>query len=571
LEATEFARTRPAWRLESALSSTVVAKRAIQKNQRKDRSPRPSQGSAPRGPALQIETTWIFAIVLGCAVLGAYLPALAGDFLWDDDAHVTRPELRSLNGLWRIWFDLGATQQYYPLLHSSFWLEHLLWGNSVVGYHLVNVLFHVGSSVLLLVILRRLEVPGAALAAGIFALHPVHVESVAWISEQKNTLSLVLYLGALYLYLRFDQERRIKLYLAASAFFVLGVLTKTVVATLAGALLVIFWWRRGRLSWRRDVLPLLPWFALAAVSGLSTAWIEQRLLGAEGADFALSPLQRAFLAGRVLWFYLGKLVWPVGLTFVYPRWTIEASIWPEALFAAAALAVVVSCWMVRGRSRAPLAVALLFIGGLFPVLGFLNVYPFVFSFVADNFVYVASLGVIAGAAAGASRLSARLSAGWFGPLASVALLGTLGLLTWRQAHDYTDAVTLYDNTLSRNPDCYLCRNNLGMLSLQAGESEQAIEDFKEAVRIKPGSAEAHNNLGNLLVQSGSVSEGITHYERALEIAPNDVGTRTNLGSALFLVGRTAEAKEQFEASLRIMPDYLPARQKLSILQSLPQR
>jgi protein O-mannosyl-transferase len=545
-----------------------VAKRASRtKRKSRNESPRASQGSEPQAPRFRLGATWVVAILLGCAVLGAYLPALTGDFLWDDDAHVTRPELRSLHGLWRIWFDLGATQQYYPLLHSAFWFEHRLWGNSVVGYHLVNVLLHVGSAVLLLLILRRLEIPGATLAAGIFALHPVHVESVAWISEQKNTLSLVLYLGAMHLYLRFDQERRASLYALATAFFVLGVLTKTVVATLAAALLVIFWWRRGRLSWRRDVLPLLPWFALGAGAGLLTAWIEQRLLGAEGADFNLSFLQRSVLAGRVFWFYLVKLVWPAGLTFIYPRWAIESSPWPQGLFALAALAVLVWCWWIRGQTRAPLAVALLFVGGIFPVLGFLNVYPFVFSFVADHFVYLASLGVMVGAAAGAAVLAGRLRAGWVGPLASVLLLGTLGVLTWRQCHDYTDAVTLYDETLTRNPDCYLCRNNLGMLSLQAGEREQALEDFREAVRIKPRSAEAHNNLGNLLVQSGSVSEGIAHYEQALEAAPNDVSTRTNLGTALSLAGRTAEAREQFEAALRILPDYPPAKQQLSRLRS----
>src|SRR5215467_4647730 len=189
---------------------------------------------------------WCLAVLLAGAILFAYLPALQGSFLWDDEAHVTRPDLRSLRGLGRIWFDVGATQQYYPLLHSAFWFEHRLWGDATVGYHIVTVLLHAFAVCLLLQVLRRLKVPGAALAAAIFALHPVHVESVAWIAEQKNTLSAVFYLMAMLAYLRFDEERDMPSYSLASTFFGLALLTKTVTATLPAALLVIFWWRRGR-------------------------------------------------------------------------------------------------------------------------------------------------------------------------------------------------------------------------------------------------------------------------------------------------------------------------------------
>ena len=216
---------------------------------------------------------WLVALI--AAVIVAYSPALEGGFLWDDDAHVTGPELRSLAGLWRIWTDPGATQQYYPLLHSAFWLEHRLWGNAVLGYHLVNVVLHATCAWLLLRVLRRLQVAGGLLAAAIFALHPVHVESVAWISEQKNTLSLLFYLSALLVYVRFDETRRRRDYVLASGLFLLGLLTKTVVATLSGALLVILWWRRGRLEPRRDVMPLLLWFAIGGGAGLYTAWFER--------------------------------------------------------------------------------------------------------------------------------------------------------------------------------------------------------------------------------------------------------------------------------------------------------
>jgi protein O-mannosyl-transferase len=299
------------------------------KRSAKARKKSPTRRTAERSvvnPRFQLNVFWL-ALLLGGATLIAYFPAIHGGFLWDDDAHVTRPELRSVHGLWRIWFDLGATQQYYPLLHSAFWLEDKLWGEAAVGYHLLNILQHASAAFLLLLILRRLEIPGAFLAAALFALHPVHVESVAWITEQKNTLSAVFYLGAMLAYLRFDEERRTSLYALALGLFVLGLLSKTVVATLPGALLVIFWWRHGRLSWQRDCVPLIPWFALGAAAGLLTAWVERRFIGAEGMAFDFTFLQRALLAGRVIWFYLSKLFWPVDLMFIYPRWEVNPALW----------------------------------------------------------------------------------------------------------------------------------------------------------------------------------------------------------------------------------------------------
>jgi len=242
--------------------------------------------------------------------------------VWDDDAHITEAQLRSLAGLGRIWWDLGATQQYYPVLHSAFWIEHRLWGDAMVGYHLTNVFLHGLAAGLVVVVMRRLVLPGAWLGGFLFALHPVAVESVAWISEQKNTLSAVFYLCAGLAYLRFDRTRRPAPYWFALACYGLALLTKTVTATLPAALLVILWWQRGRLSWRRDVCPLLPWLALAVTAGAFTAWVEWTFIGAHGAAFTLSLGQRILIAGRAFWFYLGKLLWPANLSFIYPAGTL---------------------------------------------------------------------------------------------------------------------------------------------------------------------------------------------------------------------------------------------------------
>ena len=316
-------------------------------------------------PHTKPQDAGLFALIF-CATLLAYLPAMRGEMLWDDSAHITRPDLQSLPGLWRIWTVPGATQQYYPLLHSAFWLEHSIWGGDVVFYHLLNAALHALSACLVVKIVRRLGLPGAWLAGLLFALHPLSVEAVAWISEQKSTLSGVFYFAAALAYLKFDDSRRRAPYWAAFGLFVAALLAKTVTAVLPGALLVIFWWQRGRVEWRRDVLPLLPFFAAGASAGLFTVWVEHTLIGAGGSEFAFTAVQRMLLAGRVIWFYAAKTLWPVKLTFFYPRWNLDASVWWQYVFPAG-FAVAAAClWFVARRNRGPLAALLIFAGSSVP-------------------------------------------------------------------------------------------------------------------------------------------------------------------------------------------------------------
>jgi len=516
---------------------------------------------APAGTA-SWPAGWVCALIFLVAFV-AYLPALSGGFLWDDAGHVTRADLRSWTGLGRIWFEFGATQQYYPVLHSAFWIEHQLWGDSTLCYHLLNVLLHASGACLFGLLLRRLAVPGAWFAALLFALHPVCVESVAWISEQKNTLSLVFYLCAALAYLRFDQDRRGARYGLATGLFLLALLTKTVTASLPAALLVVCWWRRGRLEWRRDVLPLLPWFVLGVASGLVTAWFERKLIGAQGADFDLSVVQRCLLAGRVFWFYLGKLGWPADLIFIYPHWTVDASVWWQWLFLAGALALLAGLVWWRRRQRGPLAAALLFGGTLFPVLGFVNVFPFLFSYVADHFQYLASLAVFALAAAGLTRAAVRLPH-WGRYTGGAALLTALGALTWAQSGTYGDVVTLYQTTLERNPACWMAHNNLAMLLASSGRTTEAVAHLEQALRLRPNFAEGENNLGDDLRQLGRPQEAIPHLQHALKLQPAYAEARCNLGVALLLTGHPAEGIAELTEALRLKPDYAMARYNLGL-------
>jgi tetratricopeptide (TPR) repeat protein len=513
----------------------------------------PGNARTSRTPASRSSHWSWFTIAIFGAVFLAYFPALRAGFVWDDDAHVTRAALRSFPGLWRIWSDLSSTQQYYPLLHSAFWLEHRMWGDNPLGYHVLNLVLHGIVAILFARVLQRLAIPGAWLAAFIFALHPVHVESVAWITEQKNTLSTIFYLCAMLAYLRFDSDRRWSSYAAAFAFFVCGLLTKTVIATLPAALLVILWWQRGRLHWSRDGRPLLPWFVLAIIAGVFTAWVERTLIGADGAAFDLPLAQRFILAGRAPWFYVAKLLWPQNLTFIYPRWILDASAILQWLPLTCAAVFATILWQGRHRSRAPLAASLLFAGSLFPVLGFLNVYPFIYSFVADHFQYLPSLGLIAFAAAGLASLRNRWRIA--GSAIIAAILVSLAASTWQQSKFYHDQVTLFRATLARNPDCWMAHNNLGkeLLADKATQSD-AIASFERALALRPNYAEAHNNLGLALTQNGRPLEAIPHLEQSLRLKPRVFQAHNNLGIAYASSGRPLDAVRAFEEAARLNPN-----------------
>jgi tetratricopeptide (TPR) repeat protein len=491
------------------------------------------------------------------ATFAAYFPVFCAGFVWNDADYVTKPALRSWTGLWRIWFHVGATEQYYPILHSAFWFEHRLWGDAPLGYHLFNVALHATSAVLLLILLRKLAIPGAWLASIVFALHPVCVESVAWIAEQKNTLSTAFYLLAAIACLRFFEKRSSGRYALASLLFVLAVLSKTVTATLPAALLVVAWWRTGRLSWRRDVSPLLPWLVFGAAAGLASGWVERSIGGAHGPAFAMSGIDRLLLAGRVVWFYAAKLLWPANLVFNYPRWKItDASIGAHGYLIALVIAFAGLAALCR-RSRAPLASGLLFAGTLFPTLGFFNVYGFIYSYVADHWQYLASMGMIAPLCAGITVSMRGLPLGVRRSAAAV-FLTSLAVLTWNQAGMYHDLATFYRTTIARNPDAWMAHNNLALLLQKEGRGDEAIKHFEAALRANNDVAEVHNDFGISLAEAGRLEDAARQYRAALDLKPNYFEAWNNLGVLLNRTQHLPEAMRAFDEALRLRPDYAPA-------------
>jgi tetratricopeptide (TPR) repeat protein len=540
--------------------------------------PKASTAPAPAGRSSFIDPKDLgLGALLFCATFLAYGPALNGQILWDDKGYVTYPALQSLHGLWRIWFDVGSTEQYYPLLHSAFWIEHRLWGNASLGYHLANVVQHVAAAFLLVAVVRRLALPGAWLCGFVFALHPICVESVAWISEQKNTLSMVFYLAAAWVYLDFDRTRRKPQYFLATGLFVLALLSKTLTATLPAALLVVFWWKRGRLDWKRDVLPLVPWLAIGAVIGLFSAWVERNYIGAKGHEFTLTRIERILVAGRAIWFYLGKFVWPANLMFQYPRWHVSSSVWWQYLFPVGVGVLTGVLLAAARRHRGPLAAFLFFVGSLFPTMGFFNLYAFRYSFVDDHFQYLPDLGLIVLVAAGLMQTAGKL-----GPVlrrSVFALLGALfltcGVLTARQSAMYRDAETLYRTMLARNPGSWMAHDNLGNLLIGTpGHVNEAVAEYEAAVQLNPNAVEVHNNLGIALMQiPGRATDAITEYKTAIRMDPGYAEAYSNLGNAYMRIpGHASDAIAAYQAALRIKPDFVGARTDLGfLLASIPGR
>jgi Tfp pilus assembly protein PilF len=517
----------------------------------------------------------VLGLLLAALTFVVYLPVVRNGWVWDDDMHVTgNVALRSLDGLRRIWVDLDALPQYYPLVHTTFWIEYRLWRLDPLGYHLVNVGLHAASALLAWRALRGLSVPGAWCAAAAFALHPVHVESVAWVTERKNLLSGLLYLAALLAFLRgfglddgahrhAEPRPRVGPRVLGTVLYAGALLSKTVTCTLPAALLLLLGWKRGRAA-RGELALLLALAAAGAAGGLTTVWLERHHVGARGEPWDLGIVERGLIAGRAFWFYLGKLVWPARLAFVYPRWEIDPRLAGQYVPPLAALALVLVLWRLRARwGKGPLVATLYFALTLAPALGFFDVYPMKYSFVADHFQYLASLGPIALV----SALAARVAAPRIGParrtLATALVLAALGSVSWRQAAVYRDAESLWRDTLAKNSRAWLAHNNLGMLLVRQGRAEEGARHLREAVDLAPDVLEPRLNLGEVLERQGRAAEALAVIAEAVRRHATSALAHHNLGTALAKRGRLDEAAAHLAEAVRLDPDLVEARRNLA--------
>ncbi len=522
-------------------------------------------------------------LALALMIVVAYLPALQAGYLWDDQDYVVgNTNLVRPDGLRRIWLAPHKTVQYYPLVHTALWLEYRLWQLRPYGYHLVNVLLHAANAILLWVVLARLAVPGAWLIAAIFGLHPLQVESVAWITEIKNLLSALFYLLAVWAYLRFQAaragraaasrrsrqpqqargpERPRVFYGLALGFFLLALLSKTTAVTLPAVLLLLTWWKSTALR-RRDLAPLVPMFLLAFVSGACTWWLETYHVGSENV-LSLSMWERVLLPGRVALFYAGKLLLPFGLGFIYPRWTVDPRVWWQLLCPAVVLGLLVVLWRARQRvGKGPL-VAVLFYGlTLAPVSGVLRFYFQLFSFVGDHFQYFASIGLIALAVAPAvlwlrGKGNPTMSRGLTRGIPALVLV-VFAALTWNRATIYRSEETLWQDTVTKNPAAWIAHNNLGVVFMRQGRKADAAGVFATALKYNPDIPEAHANLGVLFQQQGDAERAIDAYRKAVALKPSMVDTQYDLAVLLTQRGEIDAATQHLTTALAFRPRFAAA-------------
>ena len=502
-----------------------------------------------------------------------------------------------------------ATQQYYPLTHTSFWIDYHLWGLTTPGYHVENILLHALSSILLWLLLSRLGIKGAWLGAALFALHPVNVESVAWITERKNCLSGVFFMASLLAAARFWQLDRpdkpapllSKFYSLALALFLCALLSKTATIGLPVVIGLLIWWKRGSLV-RRDVLLLLPFLALGVALALITMSLERNHLGATGPEWNFTVAERCLIAGRAIWFYLGKLFWPHPLMFMYPLWTLNPSQFLAYVPLAATIAGLVLLFFLAQRWARPVFVAAAyFVVMLFPILGFFNVVFYHYSFVCDHFQYLASIGPLALFAAGITIALERLKSNTplFHHFTSLAAVAALCVLSWRQAGIYRGPETLWRDTLAHNPESWMAHDNLGTwFSLQGkfedaateylkaleirpndymawndmgldasrrGKLDDAVEYFGQALRFLPNYPLGHYNLGNVLARKENFDEAIQHFNMAVQLDPNFAPAHYSLANTFAHKGEIQKAVEQYDLTLQLDPDFAPAHASLGRL------
>jgi protein O-mannosyl-transferase len=517
-----------------------------------------------------LDAVTVGAVIIGVAVLICYIPSMNGGFVLDDDNLMTQnPLMDSSGGFCQFWCTYKA-QEFYPVSNSTFWLEWHLWRLVPAGYHVTNLILHIVDALLIWVILRRLSVPGGLIAAIVFAVHPVNVESVAWIAQVRNMLAMTFFLLSILFYLEVirrsaDDGQRVRgagrWYWLSLGAFVLAMLGKGSAAVLPGIILGIVWWLR-RLT-LRGAARMIPFFVMSGALTAVCVWFQTR-----GDDIVFRHAgfgERLAGAGLVPWFYLYEAIFPVDLYFVYPMWHIrpDSILWWAPLAAASAVTAVL-WWRRNGWGRPLLFAWGFFCVALLPVAGFADTGFMRYSLVADHYQHMAIIGVIALAAAGVGEWRVRSAGrmGWVPAGAALAAVGCLALLTWRQNGIYTDEVTLYRAALRKNPDCSMVHNNLGFLLATLPppntDMDEAISHFREAVSLNPEYAEAHNNLGAMLLRKNELNDAEEHLRESVRLKPGYADAYRTLGDILIKAGRFRESSECYEEALRLKPDFAEA-------------
>jgi tetratricopeptide (TPR) repeat protein len=503
---------------------------------------------------------WRAAAVATIAVL-VYLPAFRGGFVWDDLQYIqANPLLRDFRGLARIWGDPEASPQFYPLTFSTYWMEYQFWGLSPLGYHVVNVLLHAINAFLLCRLLMGLQIPGAAMVAWLFAVHPIRVESVAWITERKDVLSGFFFFATLLVWRRYRVFQDGRSYLASIGLFTCGLLAKVAICPLPVVLLLWEGWEAKRIS-ARALVKTIPFFVLSLFLGIFHILLEGRNIGTAQASVDFSPVERLILAGRSFWFYVFKTVWPYPLMPIHPRWEIDSSDFAQILFPLSVVFLFAVLWIGKNKfGRGPFALLAFYLSMIAPVLGFASQAFYRYSFVAEHFQYLAGIGILALLVAAGIRVFAWIQIPRIAVAVSTGILIVgLSLMTWRYASLYESTETLFTHNLRHNPDSWGVHTALGATLLaEGGRLPIAIEHLETAARLNPNEAQARYNLGVALAGAGRFEEAVASYREAVRLEPNFPPAYNNLGIALEELGRYEDAIGEYERALELDPEFLPA-------------
>lgn len=527
-------------------------------------------------PPFWFRRDWLWGLILILFVILVYTPVWRAGFIWDDDAILTaNPCIVGPLGFKEIWTTSAA--DICPLTLTTFWVEHALWGLSPLPYHLVNVLMHGLSAILLWRVLGSLRVQGAWLGAALWAIHPVGVESVAWITEMKNTESGLFFLLSILFFVRWLRAKELggrtgggRSYALSLFFAALAIASKSSTIILPVVLCLCVWWIEGRWSWR-NAARVVPIFPMAVAASALSIWTQGLQLAATDPQWVRTWPQRLATAGAAVWFYFAKLIWPHPLLTIYPRRQIDAGQWVSYLPLLALIVILSIFWLKREPwSRACFFAFAYFGMALLPGLGLLDNPIFRLSFVFDHFQYLGSIGPLALAATGLVRLSdfflpkkPRLQSAL-----CAELLLILGITSWHRTSVYKSEYALWTDELAKNPNCWLGHYNLGHTLLQNGQLDDAVAQYQKAVEINPSYFEAHQNLGVALGQKGQLDEAINQFQEALKINPNRFEAHQGLGAALGQKGKLDEAIDQFQEVLRLKANYSPAQDNLDKAQAL---
>jgi protein O-mannosyl-transferase len=501
------------------------------------------------------------ALLIAGITLWIYGPALRGDFIWDDAWYIsTNPLLHDSTGLWKFWFQAGSWFEFYPIEETVMWLQWQLWGNDTLGYHLTNVVLHIVSALLIWRLLGKLGVRMAWLGGLLFAVHPANVESVAWMVELKNTLSLPPFLLAMCAWIDYEERKERRDYLLALGLFLVAMLCKITMAPFPMVILLYAWWKRGRIGWS-DVKASAPFLVISVLLIEATLGVG-RLYG-QGIQQGPSEylpfggwLTRITLTGLSIAFYFANCLVPVQLEMIHPAWVVDPPSPLQFLPWLALLAIIAWLWAKRkswGR-HAFLGLSF-FLINLVPYLAFGVTYFPRDSWVMNHFLYIPMIGLIGVAVAAIGSVQQRVPKA--GRLACTAGITMAVVLLAYGAHAYaaafTNEETLWSYNLERNPDSSLAEHSLGSYYLGKNRFPEAIAHFREAIRLKPDFDLAYYNLGYVLEKTGHPEEAQELYRKALTFNPGSVNAYLNLGEMLRRNGKGAEAESLFRQGLKAVP------------------